>query len=267
MGLKYFSNEKFFDVWSPEMAYVLGFMFADGSLENAPYLRGKYVRVSSVDKDRIVAIKSLLNSDHTIVKRDIGENHKTTYLLRIGSHALFDCLNNLGVTPNKSLTMKFPKIPRENLADFVRGYFDGDGCAYIDRGTDGRPKRLLTVFTSGSKSFLQNLHAFLIKRIGITGTGLYSHGSTRRAYQLRYSTRDSLRLFQFMYKNPLPKKLHLQRKYDIFIWYLRKRNLLVNEVSSVLGQKGPMAKKKRDGLQNRYARVRIPLGPHGTTRM
>ena len=261
MGVKYSSNEKFFDRWGREMAYVLGFMFADGSLEDAPYLRGKYVRVSSTDKDRVVAIKSLLNSDHTIVRRDTGKNHKTAYLLRIGSHTLFNRLNNLGVTPHKSLTMQFPKMPLEYLSDFVRGYFDGDGCVYIDRGPNGQPKRLLCVFTSGSKSFLQDLHAHLVSRIGIVGTGLYPHGSTCGAYQLRYSTRDSLRLFQFMYKGPTSKELHLRRKYDIFTWYLRKRNLSAKEISSVLRQNGPVAKKQRDGLQNRYARVRIPPGP------
>lgn len=58
MGVKYDSNERFFDRWNPEMAYVLGFMFADGSLEDASYLRGKYVRVSSTDKDRVVAMRT-----------------------------------------------------------------------------------------------------------------------------------------------------------------------------------------------------------------
>ncbi|MFA6519788.1 MAG: LAGLIDADG family homing endonuclease [Candidatus Paceibacterota bacterium] len=243
MGVKYDSNEKFFDIWGPEMAYVLGFMFADGSLEDASYLRGKYVRVSSTDKDRIVAIKSLLNSEHTIVRRDLGGNHKTTYLLRIGSHTLFDRLASLGVTPHKSLTMQFPKMPPKYLADFVRGYFDGDGCAYIDKGLDGRPKRLLSVFTSGSKSFLEGLHTSLVSNIGIIGTGLHPHGSTHGAYQLRYSTRDSLRLFQLMYKGIVPKKLHLQRKYDIFTWYLKKRNLPIRDISFVLEQAGPMVKR------------------------
>ena len=43
MGLKYPVNEKFFDAWSSEMAYVLGFIFADGSLEDSPNIRGKYI--------------------------------------------------------------------------------------------------------------------------------------------------------------------------------------------------------------------------------
>lgn len=261
MGVKYKSNEKFFDNWDNEMAYVLGFMFADGNIEDAPYIRAKYVRFTNTDKDRIVAVKSLLKSDHLIVQRIGTGSRKNCYTIRIGSHILFDRLTQFGVTPNKSLTMRFPEVPKEYFGHFVRGYFDGDGCAYIDRDTFARPKRLLAVFTSGSKSFLEDLHTRLVGGIGVQGRGLYQHGSVQGAYQLRYSTRDSLRLFQLMYPKGLTRKLYLKRKYDIFNWYLTKRDISFDEIDFVLTQKGPVAKKQRDGLQNRYARVRIPPGP------
>ncbi len=247
------------------MAYVLGFLFADGSLEDAPYLRGKYVRVTSTDKDRIVVIRSLLHSTHTIVQQDARGNHKKKYLLRIGSHALFESLVGLGVTPHKSLTMSFPAVPDEFLGDFIRGYFDGDGGAYIDRDRQGRSKRLLTVFTSGSRDFLATLHQRLVSIASITGRGLYRHGSAPDAHQLRYSTRDSLKLFRLMYQEEEKKELRLKRKYDIFISYLKERDLCIEDIPSILRDKGPVAKKQRDGLQNRYARVRIPPGPHRYT--
>lgn len=242
MGLKYKSDENFFDHWHPEMAYVLGFMFADGSLEDAPLLRGKYVRVSSTDKERIYAIRSLLNSAHTVTRQEAIGMRKTQYLLRIGSHRLFDRLVALGVTPRKSLVMRFPVMPDMYLGDFARGYFDGDGCAYIDRDTHGQPKRLLTVFTSGSKAFLVGLHAALVSRTSIVGKGIYKHGSTRGAYQLRYSTRDSLRLYKLMYDRALPKQLYLKRKYDIFTWYLRRRSLSDTDIERVLRRHGPVVK-------------------------
>lgn len=66
MGIRYAINERFFDEWSVEMAYVLGYLYADGSLESAPYIRGKYIRVTSTDEDRIVAIRRLLSSKHRI---------------------------------------------------------------------------------------------------------------------------------------------------------------------------------------------------------
>ena len=126
MGIKYSVGEKFFDVWTNEMTYVLGFLFADGSLKDAAYIRGKYVRVTSTDHDRILIIRKLLSSSHSIVKTEKGGDRKPRYLLRIGSHTLYERLVALGVTPRKSFTMKLPNVPAENLASFVRGYFARD---------------------------------------------------------------------------------------------------------------------------------------------
>ncbi len=241
MGVKYSVNEKFFDTWNEEVAYVLGYLYADGSLENASGIRGKYVRVSSTDKDRIDTIRSLLGSRHTIIRIDGTDNHKTKYLLRIGNHALYDGLVSHGVTPHKSMTMRFPKVPLPYLSAFVRGYFDGDGCAHIDV-VHGKPKRLLTIFTSGSRAFLMALHRWLVIRIGMVGSGLYKHGSTKGAYQLRYSTRDSLRLFLFMYPSGFTQALCMGRKYAIFEKYLELRGVLRSDIPRILKQKGPVAK-------------------------
>jgi hypothetical protein len=57
MGVKYAINKNFFKKWTQEMAYTLGYLFADGSLEDASYIRGKYIRVSSVEKNNISKIK------------------------------------------------------------------------------------------------------------------------------------------------------------------------------------------------------------------
>jgi len=67
MGIKYKVNENFFKEWSPIMAYVLGYWYADGSLEDASYLRGKYIRVTSIDKSTIEKIRDWLDSEHAIV--------------------------------------------------------------------------------------------------------------------------------------------------------------------------------------------------------
>lgn len=242
MGIKYSVNEKFFDEWGNEMAYVLGYMYADGSLEDASYIRAKYIRVTSTDVDRIKSIRLLMKSHHTIVLEKLRMRGKQRFLLRIGSIKLSDALIRIGVTPRKSLTMLFPLVPKNYLGAFVRGYFDGDGCAHIDV-LHGKPKRLLSIFTSGSKRFLEVLYKRLQNDVGLTGSGLYKHGSAIGTYQLRYSTRDSLRLFMFMYPPNLSNKLHLSRKYDIFRKYLKLRGLSRNEIPLVLNQKGPMVKR------------------------
>ena len=69
------------------MAYVLGYIYADGSLEDASYLRGKYLRFTSGDRTIVEDIKKALGSKHRIVKLPpTTKNGKDRYFLRIGDH-------------------------------------------------------------------------------------------------------------------------------------------------------------------------------------
>lgn len=221
MGVKYYCDDSFFNTWSHDMAYVLGYLFADGSLDDVPQIRAKYMRVTSTDRDRIQLIRKLLSSKHTITKQILGGNRLPRYILSIGSHRLYDALTSHGLTPHKSLTMELPSIPYQYFGAFVCGYFDGDGCVYVDTQKSksrGGLGRVTIIFTSGSRNFLQALHDILSKRKVVQGRGLYLH-SNKRAYQLRYLTDDSANLFQLMYDGSRMKGLCLKRKYAIFSRY------------------------------------------------
>lgn len=239
------------------MAYLLGYMFADGSLENAKNNRGKYVRVSSTDLITIQRIKKWLKSEHSIVAetKKYGAQ-KTRYLLRIGDQSLYEGIRKRGVTERKSLSMRVPAVPKKYVADFVRGYFDGDGCVHLYTDTNAKGevviRRLATIFTSGSRNFLEDLLRILKPHTDLTQTKVYK---SHRSFQLRLSTRDSLRLFDLLYKK-CPKDLYLERKFVIFQNYLRIK-------ARPLGQRkqGRVAKWQRDGLQNHYAWVRFPSRP------
>lgn len=229
MGIKYFVNENFFALWSAEMAYVLGYLYADGSLEDASYLRGKYVRVSSIDKSSIVKIRALMQSEHTIVLRRREKPFRPQYLLRIGNHKLYGDLSALGLYPNKSLTITFPSVPKEYFSHFLRGYFDGDGCVFLERSKGiTRAKivrRLAVIFTSGSKKFLEALDDYLSEFLGTKKGSVYRNGN---AYQARYQTKDSIKIFKFFYTTA-PKKGYLERKLKIFIKYFILRPSKIDE--------------------------------------
>ena len=229
MGIKYSVNKDFFKKWTPNMAYTLGYIYADGSLENADYLRGRYLRITSTDKDRILFIKKCLESEHTVVKcKNFLKSRKTRYLLRIGDHILYDSLANHGLYPNKSLTIKLPKIPTKYLNSFLLGYFDGDGCVFLEQILGKREKliikRLTVIFTSGSNIFLDSLNKLLKSKLKLKGSKVYK-GKT--ACQLRYNTKDSILLFVFMYSNEL-KSFCLRRKFDIFMKYFQLRPTRIN---------------------------------------
>ena len=237
MGIKYLVNEKFFDKWTPIMAYVLGFIYADGSLEDASYLRGKYIRICSVEKGIILRIKKWLDSEHTITKSfSAWPNGKPVYMLRIGSHKLYYSLTKIGLYPNKSLTITFPQnVPEKYFNDFIRGYFDGDGCVYLEMAKGERQryivKKLSIIFTSGSKKFLEGMNDVIKGAIDIRQDKVYK---SHRSYQLRYSTADTIKLFKFLYKKVGPE-LYFKRKIKVFLKYFLLRKIKVDfEVQKIL---------------------------------
>ncbi len=198
------------------MAYVLGYIYADGSLDDSPYMRGKYIQITSVDKDSIIRIKSWLNSEHKISsKKSNFTGGKICFMLRIGSHKIYDDLFKLGLYPNKSLTIGFPKVPKKYIGHFVRGYFDGDGCVHFAR-SKGKTRKLIIkrvriIFTSGSKIFLEEMNKVL-KTVGIYEGKIYP---SKRSYQGIYNTKGSVKIFKLMYRYASINSFFM-RKFKVF---------------------------------------------------
>jgi len=212
-------NENFFKIWSPEMAYVLGFFTADGNMIRNK--RGAYfIEFEITDKNLLYKIRELLGSDHKIAERKRDNKWKKSYRLQIGSKEIFDDLLKLGLTPNKSKTIELPEIPKEYFSDFVRGYFDGDGCVtvchYIRKDRHNKKCiKILSGFTSGSEKFLKSLYLRLKIFANIIGGSLYEN----RGYRLFFSDEDTRKLYNFMYNGK--NDLSLCRKKDKFEKYFK----------------------------------------------
>jgi intein-encoded DNA endonuclease-like protein len=191
-------NHDFFKTWTPEMAYVLGYFAADGSMvANA---RGAhFIEFTSTDKILLSQVQRVIESTHTLAKRVRNPTHKQQYRIQIGSKAWYSDLTQLGFVQSKSCVLRFPVLPKKYRADFIRGYFDGDGCVYSKwlQFADRKRKRFVfqTLFTSGSKRFLVSLHGIL-SRSGLRGGSLVAKV---RGFELKFSTRDSVALYHFMY--------------------------------------------------------------------
>ncbi len=199
------------------MAYVLGFFIADGCMFSNK--RGsRYVAFYSNDRDILKKIRTVIGVTNRIGERAIRKGMKRPgYVLQIGSRTMFEDLSLLGITPNKSSSILFPKVPRPYLAHFTRGYFDGDGnvsiSVYKRKDRQGRLNRtMLSGFTSGSKDFLVGLRERLIRFASVGSGTLYF---ANRAHRLYYSVNDSKKLYQFMYPHSL-QSLFLDRKKAVF---------------------------------------------------
>lgn len=193
---KYNINQDYFKTWSRNMAYLFGFWFADGCIYG-----GRMFDITVHKKDKYILKK---------FADELGfEGNLYDYVDRQAARINFSCkviyddIVSLGGKERKSLDCCFPSIPKEYLPDFIRGYFDGDGCACLCKNN-----RIQTGFTSGSPAFLEELHKILKIEAGITGGSL-------SGFQLSFGKRDSLLLGKYMYENN--PELYLKRKRDKFL--------------------------------------------------
>ncbi len=252
---RYKCNFDFFKKWTNEMAYVLGFLYADGCIVDAVSSRTQYIQFTSKDKDTLILIKSLLKSTHPLSSRPRRKRlHRNgvyesseVFNLRIGSRKMFNDLMGIGVVPNKSKIVSFPLVSPRYLSHFIRGYFDGDGCVYLQlaRGKTQKTiiKKLSVIFTSGSKIFLEGLSSNIRKIVNLKQEKVYD---SHFAYQLRYSTSDSIELFKFFYQD-IYQNIYMERKFKIFLRYFLLRPLKIDkDIKNILENLnyGHVAKKQ-----------------------
>lgn len=165
---KYTLNENYFDeIDTPNKAYILGFLYADGY--NNRINNSVVLSLSKEDREILEKIstevgsnKPLFESDY--VNKDDGTERHMLILTMVSKH-MCESLEKWGLTQNKTFTITFPNFLREDLIPhFIRGYFDGDGCA-CSTTDNGRPKFQITLMSStqfceGLKKYLetQNIH-------------------------------------------------------------------------------------------------------------
>jgi hypothetical protein len=210
-----FARIGYFDTWSDNMAYVLGFIAADGCIIDRSASTGDRVLsigLSNKDRGHLIKIQGELcpnKSIWTYTKRLNGKSHEICYL-RIGSRYMCNRLEALGIQSRKSLTMAFPSVPIQYMSHFVRGYYDGDGSFVHNSKHDARVN-----FCSGSRKFLTQM-AFIVNDSTGVGVKNVMFGKAAGAYYLNYHSNQAMTVAEWMYRD---SALHLDRKYDRYITF------------------------------------------------
>jgi hypothetical protein len=214
---KYEVNENFFEVWNNDMAYVLGFAFADSSIRKRQGNSTTW-RLFNTDKKLLLTIRKILGSTHKIV---VDKRTNKDFTLEINRLKIVEDLEKLGMTENNSKTMKLPSIPNEYFFDFVRGYFDGDGHVKVS-GKTGRKIRI--IFSSGSSAFLVSLRTKL-EHLGITcSMRTLKVGEENENYKMSVLKKGRKIFYHGLYgKDPENfDGIKMESKYQLFIDYFEK---------------------------------------------
>lgn len=195
---KYHINQDYFKTWSHNMAYILGLWYADGCIYG-----GKMFDITLHKKDKYLLKKVAEQLEYKGDLYDYVDQQAAR--LNFSCKVIYDDIINLGGTERKSLTVEFPEIPKEYLYDFIRGYFDGDGCVM-----NLKNNRLNSAFTCGSRKFLESLLTILREEAGIEGGSFDDSCSS-----LKFGKRDTIRLGNYIYKDN-PELFLLRKKQKFF---------------------------------------------------
>ena len=214
------------------MGYLLGYITADGCIvvskdrKNHPFM----LNITSADMKHLYALRKVLRSEHKISRKSGGESDTFAYQLQIRNPIITNDLMRLGILPRKTYNLSPIKAPDKYFADFVRGFFDGDGSTYIYNVNES--PQIKAGFVSSSSSFIEDLNQKLCKKLNIPPKTIHQvlpqDNKKLIKYSIDFYIEDCEKLAEFMYGNN--PNLFLLRKRRIFEkWKLIKRRHYIKQ--------------------------------------
>ena len=119
-------NSYFDKIDTPEKAYFLGYLFADGYISKTTYGTSIGIGLQLQDKYIIEALCEQMQ-----IPKNIGI-YKNSAKLQYTDQHTYNNLISFGICEDKShKDFHLPNIHDELMNSFILGYFDGDGCITI----------------------------------------------------------------------------------------------------------------------------------------
>lgn len=231
-------NEDFFSGWSPAAAYVLGVIFTDGTLyhskasDGSERLGSGRVTISQKETELLVKVAALIGHSGKMTfqpRRECrGQVAGELYTLAFSSDRMVADLVRLGLRPRKSASLQFPNIPEDMNRHFIRGCWDGDGSAFIDK----QAQKIRASFISGSLNFVEGMIECL-KNAGLPEKRIYIHKGKNLSYYFQVTGTQVPKLYHYLYDD-VPELQYLDRKYKLFRASLREKTETLHVLSFIV---------------------------------
>lgn len=189
-------------------AYFLGLILTDGYMNE----KRNYIGIDLIDKDVIEFISKEINVKYTVIENEkinSQYNVKDKYRIIIYGKELVNDFKRLGVTENKTFTVKGPNLNKEELKYIpyiLRGIIDGDGWIRNDG------KEFFIV--SASKDLIywckENLELLEFNRINVK----FIDNKWNGIYQIRSARKENIEMLK---KKIYTYKFGMVRKYDLLL--------------------------------------------------
>lgn len=218
MGRRYNIDEKYFQkIDTANKAYFFGWILSDGCVSK----NEKQIRLKIADIEILELFKQDIGYTGPLISnKKKKEIHKEVKSLILCNLQLTKDIINLGCPHQKSYNLQFPtSIPKEFLPDFIRGFFDGDGCAHILAPYKDKNICYLQASFISTKEFCEGLKYFLEENNIHSGFKIDKRHS-KEVITLSIKDYSSIKnLYNLMYNG----NITLKRKEDKFKEYFNRR--------------------------------------------
>lgn len=207
---KYYADyRKFATINTPEKAYWLGFIAADGCNYNRTTNASIIINLHQKDIGHLEKFKAFMNTNANIslkVQNKGFSNNTPMCSITLNSLEMSYDLIDKGIVPNKSLILKPPAIESEFFLPYILGYFDGDGSISKVAANGNYSFSIV-----GTKEILEWISKCLEvpfklekrNQDSLSNTYYIRCGGTNKVYNIMKKLYDSV-------------NVHLDRKYEIY---------------------------------------------------
>ncbi len=207
-------NHNAFDTVTPESAYWMGFLFADGRVHwSSPGAAIVRLQLSIKDRKHVEKFRDFLGASHKINEAVHRNNFGVHNEGVVHSAAItVSSVQLAGALTRRGLVEKQNRVPTRDVSgsrDFWRGAVDGDGTVRI--ATDGKGYRYASIMLYGQIPLLEKFQSFLMKNkiiANITDT-------TSAIFQVRLMGAGALAATKLLYEDAtvaLDRKLEAARE-------------------------------------------------------
>lgn len=205
-------NDSYFEsIDTEKKAYFLGLLCADGSINSGNKKRNSiFISLKKQDSYLIEEFKKDIGSSVELKERVFKEKKwENQMYFSVSSKKMRDDLIAHGCTPQKSISLKFPKIEDKCLWPFVRGYFDGDGCVSISNRKD-----CISVIRKVEICVSEDFGVYMRDLLNSFGITSYVRKGKTKIHTISINRQDHIIKFRdFMYRE---SSIHMKRKRNKF---------------------------------------------------
>ena len=227
IGFSYYVNDNYFsNINSANKAYIVGLIASDGNVYKRSGHGGQLrfcFQNGESEYNLLMSILADMQSTCQIRTNNVTINDKTyeNISATIVSETIFNDLCNIGIFPQKTWKMNIldviSHIPMQFLRDFLRGYFDGDGCITMSKRDKNIPSNFfVNIAIPLSNAILLQEH---LNTIGISTMVVEDKREdkyTHKFARIDFFGANKYTFLKWIYYGDC---LCLQRKYEIALQY------------------------------------------------